>query len=305
MIDSHHEKTRKIYEAQHDRLVADQTAFKRINSLVESNCFGVEEAWFKGKTAIDVGCGNVGALLLRFEKLGVDKMVGIDIGEGWINKLRSVLISNGISEEKFTLAKGSALDIPFKDKSFDFVAINGVLIHLQDIAEVLRGFNEGARIVKPGGYLYTGYGPCQGLVQGAIFPAIRKYYSENAEFRELIDTISPQIIHRVIDKITSDAKKYTGEDLNGTFLKSLFGEDFCVFLQNFIQAPTWLSNECTPELIEQFYRANGFSNVKRVSNYTKRTDVRKYFAPLHYDRDYDFSRILYGKGYVQYIGQKL
>jgi hypothetical protein len=87
-------------------------------------------------------------------------------------------------------------------------------------------------------------------------------------------------------------------------MKSLFGMDYCVFLQNFIQAPTWFSNECTPEFVESLYSRAGFVNVRRLKSFVKRSDIRKFFAPLHYDRDYDISKILYGQGYVQYIGEK-
>ena len=33
-------------------------------------------------------------------------------------------------------------------------------------------------------------------------------------------------------------------------LKSLFGEDYCVFVQNFIQAPTWWSNGARQNLLK-------------------------------------------------------
>ncbi|MBI5625556.1 MAG: hypothetical protein HY924_17395 [Elusimicrobia bacterium] len=56
-----------------------------------------------------------------------------------------------------------------------------------------------------------------------------------------------------------------------------------------------------------------FSRIRRM--YDKKTlglpetwfkgkDVRKFFAPLHYDRDSKLSKILYGEGYVQYVGRK-
>jgi len=64
------------------------------------------------------------------------------------------------------------------------------------------------------------------------------------------------------------------------------------------------SNVCTPELIEELYRSNGFVDVTRINEFVKRDDIRKYVASLHYDRDYPLSKLLYGKGYVEYIGRK-
>ena len=76
-----------------------------------------------------------------------------------------------------------------------------------------------------------------------------------------------------------------------------------MFLQNFIQPPSWLTNDCTPQVVEGLYKANGFTDVKRIKKYVKRSDIRKYFAPLHHDRDYWFSKIMYSEGYIQYIGK--
>ena len=141
-------------------------------------------------------------------------------------------------------------------------------------------------------------------MQGVIFPAIRQYYNENKEFQMFVDSINTALLHSIIDKICDDTKKHTGKSFDRVFLKSLFGEDYCAFLQNFIQAPRWHSNECTPKLIEEFYKLHGFTNVRRVNKFVERTDVRKFFAPLHYDINHPFSKILYGEGCVLYIGQK-
>lgn len=299
-----HEKTRKIYEAQHARLAADAVAKERILGMYDNATFGVDAAWFKGKEALDAGCGNVGGLIKRLSQLEVKKVYGIDIGSDWIEKMRHALDTAGVSKDRYDIRPGSVLEMPFEDGKFDFTAINGVLIHLSNMTEVLRGFREGARVTKKGGWYFTSYGPCGGLIQGAIFPAVRQYYRENEAFKAFIDEVSSAKIHVVIDKIKADAKKHTGEEIPAEFLKSLFGEDFCVFLQNFIQAPVWMSNECTPEFVEEMYKANGFTNIKRLGSYVKRSDIRKFFAPLHYDRENEISKVLYGKGYVQYVGQK-
>ena len=52
------------------------------------------------------------------------------------------------------------------------------------------------------------------------------------------------------------------------------------------------------------YKKNGFSKVKRIKKFVKRTDIRKFFAPLHFERDNHISKILYGDGYMQFIGKK-
>lgn len=299
-----HEKTRKIYEKQHQRIAGDDTVFNRISGSYTAEKLHVDAKWFAGKTALDAGCGNFGALIVQLAELGCKKIYACDIGTDWIPKLAAHLKHKGVPESQFDLRDGNVVDLPYEDGSFDLVAINGVLVHLKDMDEIERGFAEGVRVCKKGGYYFTSYGPCGGLVQGRVMPAARAHYREDAGFKALIDNISPALIHGVIDKICADSEKYGGEKLDGAFLKTLFGEDFCVFLQNFIQAPQWWTNECTPEYVEGLYEKYGFVNIVRLNEFVKRTDIRKFFAPLHYDRDHPVSRALYGNGYVKYIARK-
>lgn len=296
--------TRKIYERQHLRIAGNKTAEARFFSLYQHS-FGLDPAWFRGKRALDAGCGNVGALMVQLIRLGCKKVYGLDIGTDWIPLLNTQLKKSHVARSKYELGAGDVLNVPFKDGYFDFVSINGVLIHLADMDAIQRGFAEGARVCKSGGYYFTAFGPCGGLLQGTIMPALRTYYREHAAFRAFIDSLRPEVIHAAIDKICADAKRQTGEDLKPNRLKLLFGEDYCVFLQNFIQAPTFWSNECTPTFVEGLYHQRGFTEIRRFHQYVKRSDIRKYFAPLHYDREYPLSKLLYGEGYVQYIARKL
>ncbi len=297
--------TRDIYEKQHARIAADTEAFQRNVEMYKDYTFGLPREWFKDKVVLDAGCGNHGATMLQFFNLGVKHVYGVDVGTSWIEKLTDSLKSQGISEDQFTLKPGSVTDLPFSSDYFDFVACNGVLIHLENMEEIKIGFTECARTVKQGGYFYSSYGPCGGLIQGVIFPALRAYYRSNNEFKEVIDSLSPKVLHELIDKICDDHKKYTGEDIPPSFLKGLFGEDFCMFLHNYIQAPTWYSNECTPEFVEYLYLKNNFKDITRTSRFVKRTDIRKFFAPLHYDRSLPISKMLYGEGVPMYVGKKL
>jgi ubiquinone/menaquinone biosynthesis C-methylase UbiE len=304
-MSEHEIRTRKIYEAQHRLISADNDATSRIVGQYDHTSFSVAPEWFKGKVALDAGCGNIGGMIQKLHHLGISKTIGMDLGADWIELLKSNLERAGISKVSYELLPGSVLDIPFPDNHFDFVSINGVLIHLETMEDVAKAFEQGARKTRPGGYYFTSYGPCGGIVQGVIMPALRLHYRRDTAFRQMIDNLNPDTIHAAIEKIAIDAKTYAGQDLDAEFLKGLFGWDYCVFLQNYIQAPTWWSNECTPAYVEDLYREHGFNNITRLHSYNKRTDIRKFFAPLHYDRDYPLSKILYGEGYVQYIGQKI
>ena len=296
-------ETRKIYQAQHARRVQNEVAFKRIWNQYESDSFGIPASWFHGKKVLDAGCGNVGTMIMRLIALGAERVTGLDLGDEWIPHFRSSLEKRGFGSSNVECVSGSLLQMPFSDHSFDFVSVDGVLIHLADMDLVKQGFNEAARTVKPGGFLFTSWGPCGGLVQGTIFPAIRSHYQTNSDFRNLIDNLSVDVVHSIIDKICDDGLKHANQDLGREYLKSLFGEDYCLYLMNYIQAPSWLSNECTPQFVEVLYANHGFINIKRLNSYVIRTDIRKYEAPLHFDRDHPAAKVLYGEGYVKYVAQ--
>ena len=302
--ESLHQLTRSVYEKQHERIAKDDAAFNRIYGIYENINFEIDPGWWHGKTALDAGCGNFGAFMLRLIHLGFGKVTGIDLGESWIEKLSSSLYSKGVNKENFELCSGSVLSIPYPDEYFDFVAINGVLVHLDSMEEILKGFSEGARVCKKGGYFFTTYGTSGGALMDAVFPALQEFYRSNNDFKCFIDTISPDVIHGTLEKVSRDHKLFTGELLNVEMFKDLVGLDFCVFLQNYIQRPTDFSNECTPDFVENMYKSHGFVEVRRLHHFVKRTDIRKLFAPLHYDWDHPVAKALYGFGFVEFIGRR-
>ncbi len=302
--ESFHNVTRAVYEKQHSRIAADDTTFNRVYNIYENAEFGIPPEWWPGRLAADLGCGNFGAFFLWLINRGVKEVHGMDLGESWMPIMRESLSSRGADLTKVILKSGNVLQVPYADQSFDFVAINGVLVHLDTMEEVRKGFAEGARCTKDGGYFFTSYGPCRGALMEAVFPALQSYYRANEQFRQFIDSIRPSVIHGAIDLIVDEHGKRTNEALDGSFLKALFGEDFCVFLQNYIQRPTDFSNDCTPEVVETMYREHGFTKIVRMNHFVKRTDIRKFLAPLHYHWDHPVAQSLYGEGFVQYLGQK-
>tara|TARA_B100000965_G_C19600036_1_gene762047 strand:+ start:951 stop:1868 length:918 start_codon:yes stop_codon:yes gene_type:complete len=304
MLNDISDLTRKIYESQHDLYTEDNKSFQRLYDMYENSALPIKKEWFKDKTALDGGCGNAGPFILWLFNKGIKNVYGIDVGSDWIAKLQSSFKKKGIDESKLKLKSGNILEIPYENNFFDFVTINGVLIHLNNVDEIKKAFKEGSRVLKPGGYYYTVYGSCGGAFTDAIFPALQKYYKENIFFKKLIDEISPEKIHDIIDYISEQHSLQTGENIDGESLKKLFGIDYCIFLQNYIKRPTDFSSHCTPEFVESLYNENGFHSIVRHNYYVKRTDIRKYVAPLHYNKEMLISKALYGRGGVQYLGIK-
>lgn len=81
---------------------------------------------------LEVG-SNVGAQSLVLQKMGFNNLYSIEIQD------RAIEVSKSISKG-LNIIKGSALDIPFKDRWFDMVFTSGVLIHIapQDIKQAIK-----------------------------------------------------------------------------------------------------------------------------------------------------------------------
>jgi pseudaminic acid biosynthesis-associated methylase len=93
----------------------------------------------KTSTILEVGC-NTGMQLAGFDKLGYKNLSGIDINPYALEKAKQKLPA-----AKFSV--GSALELPFADKSFDVVCVHGVLIHIHP-KDVPAAIKELGRVCK-------------------------------------------------------------------------------------------------------------------------------------------------------------
>lgn len=94
-----------------------------------------------GELLLDVGCGT-GTMLAMMEAVYGTRGVGIDFNRGAVES--AIACSRGESE--FFTAE--ALQLPFRDGSFDIVTTLGVLEHVPDPARMI---SEIGRVLKPGG----------------------------------------------------------------------------------------------------------------------------------------------------------
>ncbi|MCG2694954.1 class I SAM-dependent methyltransferase [Candidatus Parcubacteria bacterium] len=301
------EQTRKVYLEQHKKYTADKTLFQRfLNMVMDPNYFHLTKEDFKGKNILDAGCGNSAYFEIAMIKLGVGRITCLDLGKEWIPFLKNALHDFGISDKKIEYVSGSTADLPFEDNSFDIVFSNGVLMHLYDENEIKKAFSELSRVTRRGGYLYVVLGCPGGFIEEEFFPSIRRFYRKNKVFKTLIDNITPDIFVEMFESIVRGMKRHTGEKakFDRKTIKRLFDIDFCTFLQNVTQVPNrhilWLDEKTAFKLFVE----NGFEKPVRCRRYVKRKNIRKYFAPLHYDSDNKFARLLYGPGNLEYIARK-
>lgn len=97
------------------------------------------------QTLLDQGCGG-GRYTVAWKLLGAKHCTGIDFSDIGIEDAKKRVSHAGISDVEFI--KGSVLDMPFTDESFDIVYSNGVLHHTENWQ---KGIEEQLRVLKKGG----------------------------------------------------------------------------------------------------------------------------------------------------------
>lgn len=114
---------------------------------------------------LEVGC-NVGNQLLLLKMMGYTNLWGIELQEYAVEIARKR--TSGIN-----IAKGSAFDIPYKNKFFDLVFTSGVLIHISPddidkvLIEIYRCTNKyiwGFEYYNPEGYQMVNYREADSLL---------------------------------------------------------------------------------------------------------------------------------------------
>lgn len=113
---------------------------------------GVDLSWFRGKSALDAGCGG-GRYTVALKRLGLREVVGADGSSEAIGVARARAKAAGVKGVRYVEA--DMLRLPFPKDRFDFIFSNGVLHHTTDCA---RGLRELTRVMRPEGrawvYLY-------------------------------------------------------------------------------------------------------------------------------------------------------
>jgi len=96
------------------------------------------ESFFKGKAALDVGCGEG-----EFLKNDPKRIVGMDANGGLVSRL---------SGKGFNVRAGTAAKMPFQDRSFQAVHCRNVIEHM-NVDEAYAMIKECSRVLAPGGLL--------------------------------------------------------------------------------------------------------------------------------------------------------
>ena len=108
-----------------------------------SNCLSN----FSEAKAIELGCGT-GIYVNMWKKLGVKDLIGLDIAQNAIDQLRAEFPEYSFYCEDLT---DKSVASRYGNKSYDFVTVIGVLVHIVDDDLFLQAVDNISKLVKQGG----------------------------------------------------------------------------------------------------------------------------------------------------------
>lgn len=106
---------------------------------------------------LDFGCG-AGASSVVLARLGIGRIVGIDLVNDYAALWRQRLREAGFPAVGTFVQSGQGFMLPFRDEAFDAVFLNGVLEHLLP-EERQRLLQEASRLIRRGGHLFISETP--------------------------------------------------------------------------------------------------------------------------------------------------
>lgn len=130
----------------------------------------------QNSSLLDVGCGS--GILIKFlldANRGM-KLFGLDITPKMVEVAKRKFANN--STVKITL--GSAVKMPYRDNSFDYVTCASSFHHHPD---PLQSAREMVRVLKPGGKLLILDMCIEGLLRKILFKVENVYHNEGKVFR--------------------------------------------------------------------------------------------------------------------------
>lgn len=199
-------------------------------------------------TLLDQGCGG-GRYTMAWKILGVDKAVGLDFSDIGLADAKSRAEIAGV--ESIDFVKGSVLEMPFEDETFDIVYSNGVLHHTEDWR---KGIKEQLRVMKSRGIGW-------------------QYLIENPGgiFWDSIEILRA-IMKDVNKKMAQDVLRSLGIPMNRVF-----------YMLDHVMVP--INTRLTSEEIIKELEKNGAVNIKRLTRGADFDRVEAIFNDLPYAKE--------------------
>ncbi len=135
-------------EREQIMLASARAKYKGEKEYPFDNYFGRSlQPFLVGRAVLDLGCFTGGVSVAWKERYQIDRLVGVDIRDEFIEAARLFSTDKGVSAE-FRVGFGEAL--PLKNSEVDAIVSFDVLEHVRDPKRVL---SECRRVLKTGGHL--------------------------------------------------------------------------------------------------------------------------------------------------------
>jgi ubiquinone/menaquinone biosynthesis C-methylase UbiE len=145
------------------RNITNSDPTKEIHGRLLGTVNFVEDQDLRGKEVLDIGCG-FGWFEVNVKGGNIKKIVGTEMSEGDLETARRY-----VKNEKVSFTVGNALNLPFKDESFDTVVSWEVLEHVP-VGTENRMFREARRVLRKNGVFYLST-PHKSFVANVFDPA--------------------------------------------------------------------------------------------------------------------------------------
>jgi len=176
---------------------------------LDRNGIGLDQ--FSGKDCLDAGCGGGRATVLM-GAAGARLLCAIDYSPENTRTTAAMAHAKGLTGVR--MHRGSVLDLPFGDASFDVVWCNGVLHHTADPD---RGLCELTRVLRPDGklwlYLYGAGGLYWHVVKWIRARLADVSMAKCLQITQLLDTPVGRIAEWMDDWYVPYLRTYTRDDV--------------------------------------------------------------------------------------------
>ena len=291
-------RTRKIF---HDIHIGKTRCTSQLERTLQSSnfeSFGVDKDFFVGKTCLEAGCGSLAPGAQNMLALGASKVYAIDVDESIFELAPKYLRPY---EGRYDLRVGNVLSLDFPDSYFDFVLCYGVLHHTP---APLDGLRQLARVTKPGGVLCVMTLGKGGLMED-IMDLFRRRYAADEEWKRTIDTLTDRDFFKMFSWIRNVMRDHDDtfiDKIDDATFKAMFDEDLILTIRDRLQVPLYY-RVSRQELVDALW-AEGFIKIERLSSYQHYKNIRRFLAPLYFEFDSPYAKLLYGDGYLQYKATK-